>query len=82
MTVVSATEAKARFGEYTEKARHGPVVKERTGRPYVVMMSVEEHEPLQAQEDAYWAARAAAAEREGYLGAAAAAEMLGRATRG
>jgi len=82
VTRVSATEAKARFGEYMERARHEPVVVERTGRPYVVLISVEEHERLQAHEDAYWAARAAEAEREGYLGAEAASAMLRRATKG
>ncbi|MBM3493513.1 MAG: type II toxin-antitoxin system Phd/YefM family antitoxin [Armatimonadetes bacterium] len=80
MTSVTATEAKARFGEYMEKARHEPVVVNKTGRRYVVMISAEEHDRLQALEDAYWAARAAEAERGGFIGADAAAGMLRRAT--
>jgi prevent-host-death family protein len=80
MTSVTATEAKARFGEYMEMARHEPVVVSKTGRRYIVMISAEEHDRLRMLDDAYWAARAAEAEAGGYVGAEAAAGMLRRAT--
>lgn len=64
--MTSATEAKNRFGEFMEKARHEPVTVEKTGRKYVVMMNHEEFERLQALEDQYWAA--AEAEKSGCIG--------------
>lgn len=54
--VVSATEARARFGEVMRRAAESrePVVVKRAGKPYVVIISVDEYERLQAmssQED-------------------------------
>jgi prevent-host-death family protein len=69
MREVSATEVKSRFGEYLDIARAEPVQVRHTGRPVAVLMSWDEYEHLQATEDAYWAARAKAAEESGtFLG--------------
>ena len=48
--VVSATEARIRFGELMRQAVEGkePIIVERGGRPYVVVLSVEEYNRLQA----------------------------------
>ncbi len=66
--MATATEVKNRFGEFMEKARHEPITVEKTGRKYVVMMSHEEFERLQAIEDRQWALAAVEAEKSGFLG--------------
>ena len=76
--MASATEVKNRFGEYLEKARHAPVTVEKTGRKYVVMVSHEEYERLQAIEDQQWAMAAAEAEKSGFIGTEEAMKLLTR----
>ena len=66
--MASATEVKNRFGEYLEKSRHTPVLVEKTGRKYAVLVGYEEYERLRALEDAYWSARADEAKKSGFLG--------------
>jgi PHD/YefM family antitoxin component YafN of YafNO toxin-antitoxin module len=51
-----------------DAAQKEPVSVEKTGRPYVVIVSTEEHDRLKAYEDAYWAARAREAKESGVLG--------------
>ncbi len=48
--VVSATEARIRFGELIRRVveEQEPVLVERGGKPYVVILSVEEYERLKA----------------------------------
>ena len=45
---VTATEARVRFGEVMRRAveKREPIIVERSGRPYVVVLSVEEYERL------------------------------------
>ena len=76
--MATATEVKNRFGEYLEKARHAPVTVEKTGRKYVVMVSHEEYERLQAIEDRQWAMAAAEAEKSGFIGTEEAMKLLTR----
>jgi prevent-host-death family protein len=76
MTRATATEVKTRFGEYLEKARHEPVMVEKTGREYVVLLSAEEYERLQALEDAYWIAKADQAAKSGFVGTEKAMSVL------
>ncbi len=68
MKTLAAKDAKNRFGELLDAARAEPVSIEKHGRAVAVVLSVEEYERLEGLENAYWAARAAAAEAEGYLG--------------
>jgi antitoxin Phd len=72
----TATEVKNRFGEFMERAQREPVTVEKTGRSYVVLISHEEFQRLRALEDAYWAALAAQAEQNGYIGSDAAMALL------
>ena len=65
MKTISAPDARSGFERLLDAARHEPVTIERDGRPVAVMLSVEEYERLEALEDAWWAARAAAAEAAG-----------------
>ena len=76
--MASATEVKNRFGEYLEKARHEPVMVEKTGRKYVVMINHEEYERLQALEDQQWALAAAEAQKSGYIGTEETMKLLTR----
>ncbi len=78
--MATATEVKNRFGEFMEKARHTPVTVEKTGRKYVVMISHEEFERLQALEDRQWALAAAEAQKSGYLSTEESMELLTRFT--
>ena len=50
--VVSATEARIRFGELIRRVveEQEPVLVERGGKPYVVLLSVEEYERLKAMQ--------------------------------
>jgi len=68
MVTANATEVKNRFGEFMDAAQKGPVTVEKTGRPYVVMLSQEEYERLQKLEDASWGERADNAKGRGTLG--------------
>jgi antitoxin Phd len=72
----SATEIKNHFGEYLDEAKLEPVMIEKMGRPVAVMISNKEYERLLAIEDAYWAHRAIAAEKEGFIGAKASMKLL------
>ncbi len=76
MRSVTATEAKNQFGQVIESALTAPVTITKTGRKLAVLMSWAEYERLQALEDAAWGQRAAEAEAEGYLGAAATRKYL------
>ncbi len=78
--MATATEVKNRFGEFMEKARHEPITVEKTGRKYVVMMSHEEFERLQALEDQHWAVAAAEAQKSGYIGTEESMKLLTRFT--
>lgn len=72
----TATEVKNRFGEFLEKARHEPVMVEKNGREYVVLINNDEFERLQAMEDFYWATRAQEAEKSGFIGSDKAMALL------
>ena len=64
----AATEAKQKLGEIMDAAQKGPVVINKSGRPHVVMVSVETFNKLQEYEDRYWAAKAEAGVRSGFMG--------------
>ena len=64
----AATEAKQKFGEIMDAAQKAPVVVTKSGRPHVVMLSVEAYNRLQEYEDQYWAAKANEGVRSGFLG--------------
>ena len=68
MKTFAASEAKNGFGRLLDTARREPVTIEKKGRPVAVVLAIEEYERLEALEDAWWAARAEEAEREGFVG--------------
>ncbi len=76
MKTVAAREAKNGFGRLLDDARSAPVTIHKHGRAVAVVLSYEEYERLESMEDAFWAARAVAAEREGYLSASESEALL------
>ncbi len=76
MKTVTATEAKNRLGQCLDSARVEPMGITKNRRLAYVVLSHQEYERLTAVEDAHWAARAQAAEAEGYVGADAAAALI------
>ena len=65
MREVNATEIKSQFGEFLDLARSEPIGIRKSGKLTTVLMSSEEYDHLQRLEDAYWVARAHAAETSG-----------------
>jgi prevent-host-death family protein len=76
MKAVTATEAKARFGDCLDQARTEAVAINRNGKTVVVMVPSDEYERLQALDDTFWALQARMAEKEGYLGPEAAMKFI------
>lgn len=72
--MASAREVEERFSEFTEQARHEPVMVEKMGRQYVVMVNYEEFERPQVPEDRCWPA--AEAEKSGFIGHEETTELL------
>ncbi len=68
MKTITATELKKHSGEHLDDAVSGPVLIQKTRRPFAVLISFPEFERLRACEDAYWALRAQEARQEGTLG--------------
>ena len=65
MREVNATDVKTQFGEFLDMTRAEPIGIRKSGKLTAVMLSAEEYEHLQRVEDAYWIARAEAAEARG-----------------
>ena len=76
MKTAAATDIKNHFGQYLETSISEPVMVEKTGRPVAVILSIHDYERLAALEDKYWAQRAEAAEKKGYLGPKASLQFL------
>jgi antitoxin Phd len=68
MKTANATDVKNRFGEYLDTAMAEPLAVNKNGRNVAVLISWAQYERLNAIEDAWWALRAMAAEKGGYLG--------------
>jgi len=68
MMRVSATELKNRLGQYLETSLTEPLIIEKMGRAVSVLISNSVYEKLMQMEDAFWAAKAAEAEKSGYIG--------------
>jgi prevent-host-death family protein len=65
MKEINSTEFKNRFGECLDMAMDEPVAVSKSGKAIAVVMSAEEYGHLQRLDDAYWIARAEAAEATG-----------------
>lgn len=78
---VNATEMKQRLGQYLDYALSGPVMVEKSGRPLVVLLSVDEYERLCAFEDAFWAQKAKEAEKSGWASEDEVASLIERFKR-
>jgi len=65
MKTATATDVNNRFGEFLNEAKSEPLAVNRNGRNVAVLLSWAEYQRLSGLEDAWWAARAKAAEAEG-----------------
>jgi prevent-host-death family protein len=63
---ITATELNKRPGAYMDEAHKEPVIIEKTGRPFIVMLPYEQYIRL---EDAYWGELATEANKEKSLSA-------------
>ena len=77
MKYFTAKDAKNQFGRLLDQSRAEPVLVVKHGRPVAVLVSYEEYERVEALERAYWAAKAGAADRDGYLGAPESEALIG-----
>lgn len=68
MVVISAREAKDKFGVLMDTARREPVTITRHGRPAVVVVSCEHYARLEAMEDRYWLELARQGRESGFMG--------------
>lgn len=73
---ITATELKNRLGQYLDAAETDPVIVEKSGRVKSVLISNAMYEKFLKYEDAYWGQQARKAEEEGFLGEAAAEDLL------
>jgi PHD/YefM family antitoxin component YafN of YafNO toxin-antitoxin module len=65
MRQVNSTDFKTHFGEFADLAQDEPIEVLRGSKPVGVFLSREEYDHFQRLEDAYWVARAQAAEATG-----------------
>jgi antitoxin Phd len=65
MRQINSSEFKNRFGEFLDLAMGEPVLVNRSGKAVAVLVSADEYDHLQRLDDAYWRARAEAAEATG-----------------
>lgn len=65
MRQVNSTDFKTRFGDFVDLVRDEPIEVLRGNKPVGIFLSPEEYEHFQRLDDAYWAARAQAAEARG-----------------
>jgi prevent-host-death family protein len=65
MREINSTDFKNHLGEFLGLAKDETLMVSKSGKPLAVVMSAEEYEHLQRLEDAYWIARAEAAESRG-----------------
>jgi len=72
----AATVAKQKLGEIMDAAQKGPVIIHKSGRPHVVMVSIETFKKLQEYEDRYWAAKAETGGHSGFMGPEATLKYL------
>lgn len=77
MRQIKSTDFKTRFGDFADLVRDEPIEVLRGTKPVGVFISPEEYAHLQRLDDAYWAARAQAAEAAGeWIGHAEAMRLL------
>lgn len=76
MVTFGAREAKNEFGRLLDTVQREAVTIEKKGRPVAIIMSMHEYKRLEELEDELWAARAKAAEAEGFAGIDASENFL------
>ncbi|MBI5414111.1 type II toxin-antitoxin system Phd/YefM family antitoxin [Candidatus Peregrinibacteria bacterium] len=75
-TIISAKDAKNKFGELLDTALGQPVTISKHGRAVVVLISQAEYERLKMFEDEYWLEHALKVKKTEYLGTEASEKFL------
>ncbi|MEI6789867.1 MAG: type II toxin-antitoxin system prevent-host-death family antitoxin [Myxococcaceae bacterium] len=76
MITETATQAKIHFGQILEKSQREPILIEKSGRDYAVILSFEHYKRLAHFEDMYWSKMASEAVSEGFIGETESASLL------
>lgn len=76
MITETATQAKTHFGQILETSQREPVLIEKSGRDYAVVVSFEHYQRLTHFEDLYWSKMAAEAVSDGFIGESESAHLL------
>ncbi|MSP88098.1 MAG: type II toxin-antitoxin system Phd/YefM family antitoxin [Alphaproteobacteria bacterium] len=76
MKTLAAKKAKTSFDLLLDTAQREPVAITRNGRAVAVVLSIAEFERYQGLENAWWAARAGAAARRGFVGPDASEKLI------
>lgn len=67
MKTINAKEAQNHFGNLMNSAIKEPVIINKYGKPFSVLMSYEEYEHFNKFEDFYWAVKAEKSKNTGFL---------------
>jgi len=67
MKIFAAGEAKMKFGLMLDLSQRTPIIIQKHGRDFSVMLSIEDFKHFQALEDKAWATEAQKAEQTGFL---------------
>jgi prevent-host-death family protein len=76
MKTLAAKEAEDSFDLLLDMAQHEPIAIVKKGRAVVVILSIAEFERYQALENTWWAQRADAAAKRGFVGPEASAKLI------
>jgi len=76
MKSVAAKQAKDQFGQLLDTARTEPVAIQKHGRDVAVVLSIHDYQRLAHAEDQLWAAKAAKAEKKGFMSTRASEAFL------
>lgn len=76
MKTFAAKEAKDNFGLLLDTSQREPVCIEKRHRGVAVVLSLQEYERLEAIEEAWWASKADAALKKGFIGTKASEKLL------
>lgn len=76
MDIISAKDAKNRFGHLLNSVQLTPVEIQKHGTPVAVILSAEEYYRLEQMEDSYWLNRATKAREGGFVSEESSEAML------
>ena len=76
MDIMTAKEAKNKFGQLLSSAQLNPVEIHKHGSPVAIILSADEYHRLEQIEDNYWLAQAKNAEENGFISYSESEDLL------